>query len=96
MILAQCDFIVSLIDQEYYDRAWCSVEVIMAQILAKSYRLHQWYEYLPDVCDEALSDGGKLRKAPLDLEVVMAHKRLTFETDRPKVMFLERQSKLLG
>jgi len=37
-----------------------------------------------------------LREAPMDLEVVMAEKQLSFEDDRPKVLFLERQSKLLG
>ena len=66
MILAQCNAVISLVDDKYHNRAWCSVEVMMA------------------------------REGPMDLEVVMAEKQLTFGEDRPKVLFLERQSKLLG
>lgn len=90
---------MSLVDDEYHKRAWCSVEVMMVQILKKSYNLHLWYEHVlvrPDVNKDG--GGGKwvLREGPMDLEVVMAGKQLTFEEDRPKVLFLERQSKLLG
>lgn len=91
MIIAQCNALISLVDDAYHTRAWCSVEVMMVQTLRRSYNLHMWYEHV-------LSDsgGGILREGPMDLEIVMISKELTYEEDRPKVMFLERQSKLLG
>ncbi|KAM7224602.1 hypothetical protein V8F06_000383 [Rhypophila decipiens] len=92
MILAQCNAVISLTDEDYYTRAWCSVEVMVAQTLAKSYGLHLWYEHVYDDNTEK----GQLKAGPLDMEIVMADKLLSFERDRPKVLFLERQSRLLG
>lgn len=99
MILAQCDAMISLVDDKYHERAWCSVEVMMMQMLKKSYDLHLWYEHVLVQPDENNNGGHEkwvLREGSMDLEVVMAGKQLTFEEDRPKVLFLERQSKLLG
>jgi len=62
----------------------------VAQTLAKSHGLDSWYEHVYD--DENAS--GKLRQGPLDMEIVMADKPLSFESDRPKVSFLDRQSSL--
>ncbi|KAM7197775.1 hypothetical protein V8F20_006448 [Naviculisporaceae sp. PSN 640] len=95
MILAQCNAVISLVDDEYYTRAWCSVEVMVAQTLAKNYGLHLWYEHVYDGGPEK-DPRGTLRPGPLDMEIVMADKLLSFERDRPKVLFLERQSRLLG
>ncbi|KAF1988652.1 hypothetical protein K402DRAFT_452852 [Aulographum hederae CBS 113979] len=100
MNLAQCDAMISLIDDEYYSRAWCSVEVMMAKTLRDSYLTHIWYEHVLHL--QTSSDGtspsksGYLRLGPLVLEIEMKDKLLTYETDRPKVLFLERQSKLLA
>ncbi|KIK16076.1 hypothetical protein PISMIDRAFT_637576 [Pisolithus microcarpus 441] len=91
MIIAQCNALISLVDDAYHTRAWCSVEVMMVQTLRRSYNLHMWYEHVPSD-----SDGGTLREGPIDWQVVMKDKQLTYESDRPKVLFLERQSKLLG
>lgn len=96
MILAQCNAVISLVDEEYYTRAWCSVEVMVAQTLAKNYGLHLWYEHVYDEAPEKAQSRGTLRQGPLDMEIVMADKLLSFEWDRPKVLFLERQSRLLG
>jgi hypothetical protein len=102
MILAQCNAVISLVDDKYHQRAWCSVEAMMVQTLKKSYHLHLWYEHVlvqPDENKDGGGGGGRkwvLREASMDLEVVMAEKQLTFEDDRPKVLFLERQSRLLG
>ncbi|KAG6332457.1 hypothetical protein ID866_6632 [Astraeus odoratus] len=93
MIIAQCNALISLVDETYHTRAWCSVEVMMVQTLKKSYNLHLWYQH---VLSETGPDGGTLREGPIDLQIVMADKQLSFEEDRPKVLFLERQSKLLG
>ncbi|PKS12586.1 hypothetical protein jhhlp_000794 [Lomentospora prolificans] len=95
MILAQCNAVVSLVDDEYYTRAWCSVEVMMVQTLKKSYHLHEWYE-------QTREDGGQglpqwiLRPGPMDIVITMADKRVTLEEDRAKTLFLERQTRLLG
>ncbi|PHH91525.1 hypothetical protein CDD83_128 [Cordyceps sp. RAO-2017] len=96
LIVAQCNAIVSLVDDEYYDRAWCLVEVLMAQTLRRSYGLHLWYEQVdrPGESGELLSGWG-LREGK-GREVSIENKGVTYEEDRPKVMFLERQSRLLG
>ncbi|KAI6099025.1 hypothetical protein F5141DRAFT_1144170 [Pisolithus sp. B1] len=91
MIIAQCNALISLVDDAYHTRAWCSVEVMMVQTLRRSYKLHMWYEHVLSG-----SDGGTLREGPMDWQIDMKDKQLTYETDRPKVLFLERQSKLLG
>ncbi|KAK2012320.1 hypothetical protein LZ32DRAFT_678169 [Colletotrichum eremochloae] len=93
MIIAQCDAIISLIDEDYYDRGWCAVEAMMAETLRSSYSIHQWYEHV--VQPDGSGVEGILREAPDRPIGMMKDKRLTFETDRPKVLFLERQSKLL-
>ncbi|KAL0944564.1 uncharacterized protein CTRU02_202451 [Colletotrichum truncatum] len=90
MFLAQCDAMISLYDDQYYDRAWCAVEVIMIETLRSSYGIHQWYEHI----EERAGDDCRLREAE-DRQLSMENKILTFETDRPKVLFLERQSRLL-
>ncbi|KAF9881650.1 hypothetical protein CkaCkLH20_00796 [Colletotrichum karsti] len=92
MIIAQCDAMISLYDDEYYDRAWCAVEVMMAETLRSAYGIHQWYEHVGGSGENTLGKGLRVAK---DRGLGMKSKRLTFETDRPKVLFLERQSKLL-
>ncbi|KAH9858736.1 hypothetical protein C2E23DRAFT_880176 [Lenzites betulinus] len=86
--LMQCDAVISLVDETYYSRAWCSVEVLMVQTLRLAWRLHLWYVY--DISQEKLEEG------PLDFEVNMRGTQLSFEQERPMIEFLERQSKLLG
>jgi tetratricopeptide (TPR) repeat protein len=95
LIVAQCDALISLVDDTYYERAWCSVEVMMMQILVKSYNIHLWYEHVLVTTNEGV-EMSYLRKGPMDMEITMAEKVLTFEADRPKILFLERQSRLLG
>ncbi|KAJ4404927.1 hypothetical protein N0V85_004783 [Neurospora sp. IMI 360204] len=92
MIIAQCNAVISLSDDQLHERAWCSVESMMIQTLKKAYNVHVWYE---QVLDDSIRNCI-LRDGPMDLSIVMADKRLTFETDRPKVLFLERQCKLLA
>ena len=93
MMVAQCNAVMSLVDDQYYKRASCSVEVLMVQMLRKSYNLHLWYEHVSVQVDENRSRGVKkwvLREGPSDLEIVMSEKELSFpEEDRPKVLFLE-------
>ncbi|CRK14795.1 hypothetical protein BN1708_011256 [Verticillium longisporum] len=79
MIVAQCNAVISLVDGQYYERAWCSVEVMMVQQLRRAYGLHLWYEHI-----ETERGTWELREGALDMEIVMAEKKLTFESDRPK------------
>ena len=98
MIIAQCNALVSLVDDEYHTRAWCSVEVMMIQRLRAAYGLHHWYEHVARGEGELATKGESawsLREGPGEFCPDLAKKRLRFEEDRPRVMFLERQSKLL-
>ncbi|KAG8530500.1 uncharacterized protein KY384_005003 [Bacidia gigantensis] len=92
MIIAQCDAVISLTNDRYYTRAWCCLEAMMVQNLRKSYGLHLWYEHTQEKDGELSS----LREGPLDLQLSSINaKDLSFESDRPKLLFLERQMGLL-
>lgn len=82
---------ISLVDEKYYERSWCCVEVLMIQTLVKAYGIHLWYEHVVD----PLHGQESLRIGPLDFEIHMAEKKVTYEEDRPKLIFLERQTRLL-
>jgi hypothetical protein len=64
----------------------------MIQRLRGSYNGHFWYE------QPMTADGtpGQLRNAAVELDIKAAEKKLSFESDRDKVRFLERQSLLLS
>ncbi len=97
MIIVQCDAMISLVDGTHYNRAWCSLEAMMIQTLKESYGLHLWYGHVPlneNTGEE--STTGFLREGPMDVKLSsVAEKELSFEEDRPKLLFLERQSQLL-
>ncbi|ORX96346.1 hypothetical protein BCR34DRAFT_549328 [Clohesyomyces aquaticus] len=92
MNLAQCNVMISLVDGQYYERSWCCVEVLMIQTLRKAYGIHLWYEHVMD----AESGEEYLRTGPWDLDINMDQKQVAHESDRPKLLFLARQMKLLG
>ncbi|KAF2730554.1 hypothetical protein EJ04DRAFT_555362 [Polyplosphaeria fusca] len=100
LLLAQCNAVISLVDNgDYYTRAWCALEIVMIQTLEKSYQKHKWYEYAPSSAPSETEGGGMewtLRAGPLDLNITAADKKLTVEEDRPKIIFLERQTQLLN
>lgn len=92
----QCDAMISLVDEEYYKRAWCAVEVLLTHELIKSYHIHDWWEH---VLHASTTDrlNGMLRKGRLNRELNVQDLKLSHEElDRPKIDFLVRQSKLLG
>ena len=95
MIIAQCNAVISLRDDQIYERAWCAVESMMIQTLKSAYNVHVWYEQVLDDRAGGVEDGV-LKDGPMNLRIVMADKRLSFESDRSKVLFLERQCKLLA
>jgi hypothetical protein len=93
MVITQCNAVISLVDDKYYSRAWCSVEVLMIQTLCRTFGVHHWYEHV----QSGEGDGQDIvREGPLDMHISMAEKALTFESDRPKILFLERQCKFLS
>jgi len=96
MLLAQCDAVISLVSEDYYTRAWCTVEVMMVQTLKASYHLHEWYEQVPGDSGDAEGSGWILRPGPMDMAISMAETKVTYEEDRAKTLFLERQARLLG
>lgn len=69
----------------------------MVQILRKRYHRHLWYEYVPTsrqnntIGDEVV---WNLREAPLNMEIDMSQKSMTWERDRDIVRFLEWQARL--
>jgi len=92
MNLAQCNAMISLIDGEYYERSWCCIEALMIKTLTKAYGIHMWYEHIIN----PTTGEGYLKPGPLDMDINMAEKKVTFEGDRPKLIFLGRQTRLLG
>ncbi len=92
MNLAQCNAVISLVDETYYERSWCCVEILMIQTLRKAYGIHLWYEHNTNPVDATQS----LRLGPEDMEIRMSEKKVTYESDRPGLLFLERQTRLLG
>ncbi|KAK4208349.1 hypothetical protein QBC37DRAFT_379190 [Rhypophila decipiens] len=122
LVIAQCDAVITLHDETYFDRAWCCVEASMIQTLRTGYELHEWLEQVPygtndddgrdadsDAGDKTKADGieigstenkdddapeWRLRKRTY-IYLRMVDKKLSYETDRPKVLFLERQTSLL-
>ncbi|KAI1848766.1 hypothetical protein JX266_005625 [Neoarthrinium moseri] len=98
LIIVQCDAMISPVDETYFGRAWCSVEIMFIKALSKAYGRHLWYEQVAvDTLQHAEGSFPKytLRAGDVETEVVLADKKLTFESDRSKITFLERQIRLL-
>jgi len=103
LVITQCDAIIGLLGEDYHERAWCCVETLLAQVLRRSYGYHLWYESVPS---ELLGPGTGdrvddvaeeiFRESSMDRVIAPTAAGLTFEADRPIIMFLERQAKLLG
>lgn len=82
---------ISLIDDLYYERAWCGIEVLLVESLVRSYGIHQWLEAVE------LDGHDSIREAVAALPLRIEDLELTNEQeDRPKIDFLTRQSRLLG
>jgi hypothetical protein len=95
LIVAQCDAIISLVDDTYYSRAWCAVEVLLMQTMAL-YKRHECFEHLLN--DPSFDPvNGHLQQRVRSFEVdKICDLQVTYESDRPLIAFLVRQSKLLG
>ncbi|KAM7183989.1 hypothetical protein V8F33_013260 [Rhypophila sp. PSN 637] len=100
LIIAQCDAVITLQDDDYFDRAWCCVEALLTQTLRDIYHVLSWFQQVParkpgenTVPDE--SGRWELRYMEHISRLTLAGTKLTHESDRPKVMFLERQCGLV-
>lgn len=94
MAVLQCDVMISLEDDEYYNRAWCAVEVRLMQELIGAYHKHErWSHRL--LSGESTADG-LLERSQEHSEVPITSLSVTVKGDLPKIDFLMRQSKLLG
>ncbi|PPJ54076.1 hypothetical protein CBER1_06341 [Cercospora berteroae] len=96
MLLAQCDAVISVVDDKYYQRAWCNVEVMMIHKLRKTYGVHHWYEFAASAVLQEDGTTTGLRPGPADIRVSLKDKLLRFEEDRAKILFLGKQCDLLG
>lgn len=92
--LAQCNATISMVDDRYYSRAWCSLETKLSQALQRTYGTQLWYEYVETQFTLGRPDSMS-RKDYTDSRVNLSQRSLRFEQDRPRIMFLEQQTKLL-
>lgn len=65
---------------------------MIIQILRRSYQLHSWYQHTKI----ENSEQWAIEEGPLEFESSVAGKQLSSEQDRPMILFLERQARLLG
>lgn len=87
---------ISLVDETYYERAWCAVEVLLIRELVQSYASHTWWEHTLQA-PKTDRIHGALRKGDVQRYLEISNLKLTREElDRPKIDFLVKQSKLLG
>lgn len=81
LAVTQCNALISLVDDTYYERAWCAVEVMLMLALMVSYGIHEWWEH----------SNGVLKQAHTVHTFDVGCLKLTKEKlDRPKIKFLIR------
>jgi hypothetical protein len=94
-VIRQVDAMISLVDDQYFERAWCSVEVEFVQRMRRKNGVPLWFA----------DTEGHLGRAPTistTLEAAHDHEggdpetlKLSYESDRPKVRFLFLQASLI-
>ena len=95
LAVVQCDAMISLMDDDYWHRAWCAVEVTLMRELIHSCHLYNWWEHR--LHSKADPVHGRLIPGNTQRDIDVSKMDLTEEKiDRPKIDFLVRQSKLLG
>lgn len=72
---------ISLIDETYYSRAWCALEVSTVVALRKAWEMHAWYVY---------DKSGSLVEGPHDPESTEEGRHPT-EKNRPDLVLSEKQ-----
>ena len=100
-VIRQVDAVISLVDEEYYTRAWCSVEIAFAQRLRSRNQVPHWF-----LETSLTSSRGQGDLSDADYSSVVAHHpervlgdpntlNISFEKDRPSVRFLFLQASLI-
>ena len=100
-VIRQVDAVISLVDEEYYTRAWCSVEIAFAQRLRSRNHVPHWF-----LETSLTSSRGQGDLSEADYSSVVVHHpelepgdpstlNISFEKDRPSVRFLFLQASLL-
>jgi tetratricopeptide (TPR) repeat protein len=88
-ILCQVDSVISLVDSSYYSRAWCCIEVQFVQAIRNSHALVEWYEDTTSPPPERLVRAASRKVNP-------RRANLSYESDRPKIQFLQLQANILS
>lgn len=83
---------ISLVDETYFNRAWCAVEVVVMQSLL-SYGHHKHLEH--HVAENRLVPSRSLNRVR-DVATNDAKYGVTQPEDRASIRFLARQSELLA
>lgn len=95
VIIAQCNAMISLIDDTYFRRAWCALEASMIQTLVNSHGQHYWYTHKLQ-SPETDRISGNLERCLTRLDANPTNLPVSVESDRPRIAFLYKQSILLG
>ncbi|KAF2213419.1 hypothetical protein CERZMDRAFT_111123 [Cercospora zeae-maydis SCOH1-5] len=98
LVVPQCDALISLVDEGYHDRAWCSIEVMIIHALRQAYGIHEWFQHVEqakDSSDAQQAANYHLREGPACAEGDLSSKKLRCQHDMERVLFLERQIRLL-
>lgn len=95
VIIAQCNAMVSLIDDTYFHRAWCALEASMIQTLVNSHGQHYWYTHTLQF-PETDRIFGILEKCTTRVDTNPTNLPVSIGSDRPRIAFLYKQSILLG
>jgi hypothetical protein len=88
---------ISIVDTEYHERAWCAVETMMFKTLRESSKSYVWYEHITHDSN-TIEPYGSLQHVPLKIErsIRPGSMALSVESDRRYINFLQRQTMLIG
>lgn len=88
---------ISIVDERYHNRAWCAVETMIVRSLQESSVSHRRYEHILHEADSE-EPYGRIERDRLGQSSIKrpSELKITDESDRRYIEFLERQSMLLG
>ena len=95
-VIRQVDAVISLVDDSYFERAWCSVEVAFTQRLRGKNGVPLWYvdEEVRPISANSAAASHLVEAKPVECAGPDLLK-LSYETDRPTVKFLFLQASLI-
>jgi len=90
---------ISLVDdfteEGYYHRAWCCTEALIMETLERSYQAHFRFEHVLTDVHVSPIEGRVVKPRQLSGGLLPSQQKLSVEKDRPKIEWLEQQTKLL-